>query len=90
LITRKDPLPRSGHPVDMTPSELLDRPVSEVLALQPAAGRVFLDRGMSCPGCPFSPFETVADVAAVYGVDAITLAAALLDAADVTASGAPL
>ena len=72
----------------MTPSELLEMPVSEVLAILPAGVRVFLDRGMSCPGCPFSPFETVADVAEVYGVDHIMLAAALLGAASVTTPGA--
>ena len=72
----------------MTPSDLLDMPVSEVLAMVPTAARIFLDRGMSCPGCPFSPFETVADVALVYGVDPNTLAAALLEAAGVTAPGA--
>jgi hybrid cluster-associated redox disulfide protein len=72
----------------MTPSELLDMPVSEVLAVLPASVRVFLDRGMSCPGCPFSPFETLADVAVVYGVDPISLAAAILEATGATAAGA--
>ena len=65
----------------MTPGELLDMPVSDVLAALPAARRVFLDRGMSRPGCPFSPFDTVADVALVYDVDPIRLATALIEEA---------
>ena len=73
----------------MTPTELLDTTVSDVLAAAPAGARAFLDRGMSCPGCPFSRFESVADVALAYGMDPVTLAAALIEAAGVTTSGAP-
>ena len=53
--------------------------VSNVLRVGgPAAVQVFVNRGMSCPGCPFAPFETVADVAATYRQDPDDLAAALL------------
>jgi hybrid cluster-associated redox disulfide protein len=72
----------------MTPSELLVIPTSEVLAILPGGVRVFLDYGMSCPGCPFSPFETLADIAVVYGVDPLSLAASLLETAGATAAGA--
>ena len=57
---------------------MLDTLVSDVLAASPRAVRVFLDRGMACPGCSFAPFETVAEVAAAYGADAPELAAALV------------
>lgn len=62
------------------PAELLDVTVSEVLSGHPGAARVFRDRGMACLGCPFAPFETIADVAAVYGADPLELATAVLDA----------
>jgi len=40
---------------------------------------------MSCPGCPFARFETVADVAEIYQQDPEELAASLLDAGANTA-----
>jgi regulator of cell morphogenesis and NO signaling len=61
----------------MNPIALLDMPVSDVLAANRTTARVFLDRGMNCVGCPFSAFDTVAEVAAVYGLDPLTLATAL-------------
>jgi hybrid cluster-associated redox disulfide protein len=51
--------------------------VSEVLAAMPAAARVFIDRGMGCVGCQFAPFETVAEVAHVYGIEPCDLANSL-------------
>ena len=54
--------------------------VSDVLQFTPAAAQVFLDRRMSCVGCPFARFETVADVAATYRMDPTELATALLQA----------
>ena len=72
----------------MTASELLDMPVSDVLAAIPAAARVFLDHGMRCPGCPFAPFETLAEAAAIYGVDAVTLAVDVIEASGPTVPGA--
>ena len=69
----------------MSPADLLPLLVSDVLTLGPGVGRVFVDQGMGCVGCPFSRFETVADVACNYGVDAVHLAAALLEAAAIDA-----
>ena len=51
--------------------------VIDVLAECPAAARVFLERGMGCVGCTFARFETVAEVAAVYGCDPYDLARSL-------------
>ena len=64
----------------MTSTDLLDVPVSDVLASLPGAARVFMERRMCCVGCPFAPFETVADVACVYGLNPVELATALLQA----------
>ena len=60
------------------PTAFDDQTVADVLAATPRAARVFLDRGMHCPGCPFAPFETVAEAAFAYGVDLQELNAALL------------
>jgi hybrid cluster-associated redox disulfide protein len=63
----------------MTAMDLLPMLIADVLrAGGPAAAQLFVTRGMSCPGCPFAPFETVADVAAIYRQDPNELAAALL------------
>ena len=64
----------------MDPTQLLALPVAEILAGPPSVARVFLARGMACPGCPFAPFETLTDVARAYGADANALAAALVEA----------
>jgi hybrid cluster-associated redox disulfide protein len=63
-------------------AEALDLTVSEVLAARPAAARVFFERRMQCVGCAFARFETVAEVARAYGLDADDLARALAAAAD--------
>lgn len=70
----------------MNPADLLHLLVADVLTLSPSAAKVFLDRRMGCVGCPFSWFETVADVARNYGVDAVQLAAALLEAGSIDAT----
>lgn len=64
----------------MQAADLLNALVSDVLAGGERAARVCLERRMGCVGCPFSPFETVAEVAAIYGVNALELADALLKA----------
>ena len=64
----------------MTSHALLDLTVSDVLLRVPGAAQVFVTRGMSCVGCPFAPFETVADVACLYAMDPTELATALLRA----------
>ena len=42
--------------------------VADILARAPHAARLLLDRGMHCVGCAITPFETLADACAVYGV----------------------
>lgn len=74
------------HPDVVVLAELLDTVVAD-LAMSTAIARVFIDRGMACVGCPFARFETVADVAAVYGLDPLELAGNLAAAADACASG---
>lgn len=43
--------------------------VAEVLSRWPQAMRVFFRHHMLCVGCAMAPFETLADVAAIYGLD---------------------
>lgn len=40
--------------------------VAEVLARWPQAIRVFFRHRMACVGCTMAPFDTIADVAAIY------------------------
>lgn len=42
--------------------------VSEVLSRWPQTIPVFLRHRMACIGCTMAPFETLADVAAIYGL----------------------
>jgi hybrid cluster-associated redox disulfide protein len=58
-------------------TDILAATVTEVLAANPDAAQVFVSRAMACPGCPFAAFETVSQVATVYGCDAVELANAL-------------
>lgn len=69
-----------ADPLDVDPVRLLDRTVSDVLAATPAAVRVFIHYRMDCVGCAFAPFETVAEVARAYGIDAVALATRLAEA----------
>lgn len=48
----------------------LDDNLQRTFDRHPGAVRVFLDRRMACPGCDMAPFETVAEAARIYGVDA--------------------
>ncbi len=43
--------------------------VAEVMARWPRAGALFLRRGMACVGCAMAPFDTLREVAMVYGLD---------------------
>lgn len=72
----------------VTPADLLEMPVADLLIAYPAAAHVLIDRGLGCVGCTFAPFETVAEVANVYGIEPQELAQALLAQA-VAASGEP-
>ena len=42
--------------------------VAALLAREPRAARVLLNHGMHCVGCAIAPFETLADICAIYGV----------------------
>jgi hybrid cluster-associated redox disulfide protein len=68
----------------MEPASLLDTRIGDLLAADARAARVLMQRGMGCTGCAFAPFETVAEAAAAYGIDACELARAL--AAVITAA----
>ena len=46
----------------------------------PAATAPFLSRQMLCPGCPVSPFHTVAEAAEEYDLQESTLRAEIRDA----------
>ena len=41
---------------------------AEVMQRWPATVPVFIRYGMACVGCPFAPFETLAEIPAIYGV----------------------
>ncbi len=43
--------------------------VAEVLARWPQTISVFMHHRMACVGCAIAPFETLAEVAAVYDLD---------------------
>lgn len=66
-------------PRSVTAALFMNMLVADVLVANPAAAQVFIRRGMGCVGCAFARFETVAEVAAVYGFDACELAMALTD-----------
>jgi hybrid cluster-associated redox disulfide protein len=61
----------------VTTANPLNMLVTDVLAAHPAAARVFIERRMGCVGCAFAPFETVAEVARVYGIEPGDLARVL-------------
>ena len=46
-----------------------DLTVAEVLEHWPQAIAVFFRYRMACVGCPIATFETLAEVAAIYGLD---------------------
>ena len=46
-----------------------DLMVADVLACWPQTIAVFIRRRMACVGCPIAPFETLAEVAAIYELD---------------------
>ena len=66
--------------IDVTSAELLATLVSDVLAANPAAAQVFVEYRMGCVGCTFAPFETVAEVARVYGIESCALVNSLAEA----------
>jgi hybrid cluster-associated redox disulfide protein len=46
-----------------------DFAVAEVMERWPETIPIFFRYRMACVGCPIAPFETLADVAAIYGLD---------------------
>jgi hybrid cluster-associated redox disulfide protein len=67
------------HQTVMTPAQVLDALVSDVLTANPATAGVFVGHRMACVGCAFARFETVAEVAIVHGVDPRELARSLAE-----------
>ena len=54
----------------MEPPQLLaDLTVAEVMGHWPQTVPCFFRYRTACVGCPIAPFETLAEVAAVYGLD---------------------
>ena len=45
---------------NMTPAEVMQR--------WPATIPVFIRHCLACVGCPFAPFETLAEIPAIYGL----------------------
>lgn len=43
--------------------------VADVLARWPQTISVFMRHRMACVGCPIAPFETLAEVAAIYDLN---------------------
>lgn len=58
-----------------------DLPLSRLFERWPAAGEVFLARGMLCFGCPIAPFHTVIDACLEYSLDEETFRAKVREAA---------
>jgi hybrid cluster-associated redox disulfide protein len=52
--------------------------VAQVLGQWPASAAVFVRRGMACVGCSMAPFETLFEVASVYGQELPVLLAELV------------
>lgn len=54
----------------MTPPQIeAGQLVADVLAKWPQTIPVFTGHQMACVGCPIAPFETLAEVAAIYRLD---------------------
>lgn len=59
-----------------------DLTVTQLLRRWPLAAAVFVRRGMACVGCSMAPFETLAEVASVYGQDPVGFLAELAEASE--------
>ena len=51
------------------PNLATDFIVADVLARWPQTISVFMRHRMACVGCPIAPFETLAEVVAIYELD---------------------
>jgi hybrid cluster-associated redox disulfide protein len=58
----------------MAAADLLQTMLADLLAANQGAAEVLVRHGMSCLGCAFARFETVAEAAAIYGIDPLELA----------------
>ena len=57
-----------------------DLPLGLLFDRWPQTAAVFLAHRMACFGCPITPFHTVADACAEFGLDEAAFRAALRDA----------
>lgn len=46
-----------------------DVPLQRLFEHWPELGRVFIEEGMLCFGCPIAPFHTVMDACGEYGLE---------------------
>jgi hybrid cluster-associated redox disulfide protein len=51
------------------PQLVADLTVAEVMDRWPQTVPVYFRYRMACVGCPIAPFETLAEVATIYGLD---------------------
>jgi hybrid cluster-associated redox disulfide protein len=58
-----------GVKPEVRPQLLADLTVAEVMDRWPQTVPYFFRYRMACVGCPIAPFETLAEVAAIYGLD---------------------
>ncbi|GAW93683.1 DUF1858 domain-containing protein [Calderihabitans maritimus] len=54
-----------------------DMSITEVVSKYPQTARVFMEHGMGCLGCAAAQFESIAQGAAVHGIDVDALVADL-------------
>ncbi len=66
-----------------------DLTVEQTLARWPATIPVFLRHGTACVGCVMAPFETIDEIAAIYGLERDRLLDDLRAAAASAAASAP-
>ncbi|MFZ7091276.1 DUF1858 domain-containing protein [Primorskyibacter sp. 2E233] len=59
-----------------------DLPLSVLFSEWPRLVRVFMDRGMLCPGCPIAPFHTITDACLEYDLNEDEFRADLIAARD--------
>lgn len=74
MLERKDGSSRKRDPLGVTPAQVVNALVADVLATHPATAGVFVRHRMGCVGCTFARFETVGEAAAAYGLDSQELA----------------
>ena len=79
LRQRKDAGERKRDAHGVTPARVMNMLVSDVLAVDSATAAVFVGHRMGCVGCTFARFETVGDVAGVYGLEPEDLARSLAE-----------